>query len=57
MSMTIDYQRKPTKGEIAFGYGATHYITLDVNDMRIRKADGTLKKWFLNKADGLRYYH
>ena len=57
MSMTIDYQRKPTEGEIAFGYGATHYLTLDVNDTRIRKADGTLKKWFLNKADGLRYYH
>ena len=57
MSKTIDYHREPTKGEIAFGYGATHYLTLDVDDPRIRKKDGTFKKWFLNKDDGLRYYY
>ncbi len=56
MRKTIDYHREPTRAEITIGYGATHYLTLSLNDNQICKRDGTLKKWFFNKDDGLRYY-
>ena len=50
---TQNYKRPPTKGEIAFGYGATHY--LDIPENICLKRDGTIKKWLINPMDGLRY--
>lgn len=49
----VEYWRPPTKAEISFGYGAIHYIFFPIE--KVRKADGTLKKWTV-AADGLRYY-
>ena len=43
----IKCHRQPTKGEINFGHGATHYRTFS-RELLTRK-DGSLKKWF--KAD------
>lgn len=50
----IQYHRNPTKGEIKFGYGATHYATFNRSEC-INK-EGNLKKWFLSHRDNLRYY-
>lgn len=49
------YHRPPTKAEIRFGEGATHYRTFDIEECchagtRIKKA------WFVASDDGLRYY-
>ena len=49
---TIEYHRNPTKDEIAFGYGAIHYIEVEVKKVM---NNGKLKKWFV-ASDGLRYY-
>lgn len=38
----IDCHRKPTKQEIQFGYGATHYCRISIDDFK--RKDGTLKK-------------
>lgn len=51
---TVEYWRQPTDWEIRFGEGAIHWLTVNVDD--VRKPDGSLKRWFVNKADGLRYY-
>lgn len=48
------YHREPTQSEIAFGYGATHY--LDIPGSICLKKDGLPKKWLINPVDGLRYY-
>lgn len=48
------YHREPTQSEIAFGYGATHY--LDISGSVCLKKDGLPKKWLINPTDGLRYY-
>lgn len=48
------YHREPTRSEIAFGYGATHY--LDIPGSICLKKDGLPKKWLINPVDGLRYY-
>ena len=48
------YHREPTQSEIAFGYGATHY--LDIPGSICLKKDGLPKKWLINPMDGLRYY-
>jgi len=48
------YHRPPTKGEIAFGEGATHYRTFPVAECT--HPDRTLKVWFVAADDGLRYY-
>jgi hypothetical protein len=50
----IQYHRNPTKGEINFGYGATHYATFDRSQC-INK-NGDVKKWFVSPMDNLRYY-
>jgi hypothetical protein len=50
----LEYCRKPTNGEIKFGYGATHYATFDRSEC-INK-NGQIKKWFVSHRDGLRYY-
>ncbi|KAF5065901.1 hypothetical protein DSECCO2_268920 [anaerobic digester metagenome] len=55
---TVEYHRKPTAGEVKFGEGAIHYLTIDVKD--VTKADGTLKRWTknpYNKNDHSRYYY
>jgi hypothetical protein len=51
----ITYHRPPTKQEIAFGQGATHYRTFPVAECCF---DGTRipKKKFKSHDDGLMYY-
>ena len=43
------YYRPPTKGEIKFGYGATHYREFTTEEHKNRH-------WFKSLDDGLRYY-
>jgi len=50
----FEYHREPTKGEIKFGEGATHYRSFTLAEIGINKK-GDLKKWFIAN-DGLRYY-
>lgn len=54
-SQTIECHRPPTKGEIKFGEGATHYRNFTLAEIGINKK-GDFKKWFIAKDDGLRYY-
>lgn len=54
MSDFVTYHRNPTRAEVKFGYGAAHY--LEIEREKVTKENGNLKKWFLNKNDGLRYY-
>lgn len=39
----VEYWSNPTKAEIAFGYGATHYRDFKLKD--VLKKDGTIKHW------------
>jgi len=52
----ITYHRKPTKGEIKFGEGATHYKDFETcfcwNDLK-----DCPKRWLICPIDGLRYYY
>lgn len=48
------YHRPPTKGEISFGEGATHYRDFDVEEC-CHPNTRFLKNWFV-ADDGLRYY-
>ena len=52
------YHREPTRGEIAFGYGATHYRDFPPEDVVTKRIGQlvVLKKWLKAKDDGLRYY-
>lgn len=50
----VVYYRPPTKGEISFGYGATHYREFE--RWECTKPNGKLKHWFRANDDGLRYY-
>jgi len=49
----IQAHRQPTQGEIKFGEGATHYITVDLSCILNKKGD--IKKWFVWPGDNLRY--
>jgi hypothetical protein len=49
----ITYSRKPTKSEIKFGYGATHYRDFGPEDFL--KKDDTIKSRIKGKDDGLIY--
>jgi len=49
------YHRPPTKSEIRFGHGATHYRTFSVEEC-CHKGTRIKKRWFVAKDDGLRYY-
>lgn len=49
------YHRPPTKGEINFGHGATHYRTFQVSEC-CYTGTRILKRWFKANDDGLRYY-
>lgn len=51
----IQYHRTPTKGEIKFGYGATHYATFKRSECI--NNEGNIKKWFVSHRDSLRYYY
>ena len=50
----VRYSRPPTKGEVRFGEGATHYRTFPVDEV-LRAGTRCLKRWFV-ADDGLRYY-
>lgn len=54
MKTTVEYYRNPTAYEIKFGEGATHWLTVLKSD--VTKKDGSLKRWFINPIDKLRYY-
>lgn len=49
----ITYHRKPTKEEISFGNGATHYRHFPIREVVNKK--GRIKRWLV-ADDGLRYY-
>lgn len=51
---TIEAHREPTQGEIKFGEGATHWLTVALSCILNKK--GNIKKWFIYPKDGLRYY-
>lgn len=51
----VTYYRKPTKSEINFGYGAIHYREFSIEEC-CHKGTKILKRWFIAKDDGLRYY-
>lgn len=57
--MTVIYHRRPTKAEIAFGYGAEHFkefpITMVTKGVRPNGVP-IFKKWVVSPDDGLRYY-
>lgn len=50
-----NYHRPPTKSEISFGHGATHYRTFSVVEC-CWPGTRFLKRWFVAADDGLRYY-
>jgi len=49
------YHREPTKGEVSFGAGATHYRTFPVEDCCF-PGTRVMKRWFVATDDGLRYF-
>lgn len=49
----LTYHRKPTAGEIKFGYGAVHYRDFPVEECL--KEDGNIKERLKAKNDGLIY--
>ena len=51
---SIEYHRQPTKGEIKFGEGATHYKFFEAS--QYLKSNGRIKSWLVCPIDGLRYY-
>jgi hypothetical protein len=54
-NQAIELHRKPTKGEIKFGHGGTHYRCFLIGDVLDRK--GNIKKWIRTNDDSLRYYY
>ena len=54
------YHRKPTRAEIKFGEGATHYRDFPVDECDSGKkypwGYPKIKRWLVAKDDGLRYY-
>jgi hypothetical protein len=52
---TRECHRAPTKGEIRFGEGATHYRIFTYSEIGHNNKTGKLKQWFV-ADDGLRYY-
>ena len=54
-NQVIELHRKPTKGEIKFGEGATHYRCFLIGDVLDKK--GNIKQWIKAKDDSLRYYY
>lgn len=54
-NQAIEMHRKPTKGEIKFGEGATHYRCFLIGDVLDKK--GEIKQWIKSSDDSLRYYY
>ena len=50
----VTYHREPTRAEIRFGEGATHYRDFPLEE--VTKPDGKIKRWLFSKDDRLRYY-
>ena len=44
----VEYWSNPTKAEIAFGYGATHYRDFKLQE--VLKKDGTIKRWVRDES-------
>jgi hypothetical protein len=53
---TIECHRPPTKGEIKFGEGATHYRDFPLSIIGLKKGKAMRKDWFVAPDDKLRYY-
>ena len=51
---SVTYHRPPTRAEIRFGYGATHYRQFSIEEC-CHANTRRLKAWFV-ADDGLRYY-
>lgn len=51
----ITYHRPPTASEVRFGHGATHYRDFAPEEC-CHKGTRILKRWFVARDDGLRYY-
>jgi hypothetical protein len=51
----LHYHREPTKAEIAFGHGATHYRTFAIAEA-CYPGTRIARRWFKASDDGLRYY-
>lgn len=49
----VGYSRKPTKGEIAFGYGATHYRSFPLKE--VVGNNGQIKKRMFAQDEQLWY--
>jgi len=49
----IEAHRPPTKGELKFGEGAIHWLTVDLPNILNKRGD--IKKWFVWPGDNLRY--
>lgn len=54
-SQEIECHRPPTRSEVFFGDGATHYRAFTIGEIGITKK-GKLKQWFVSPDDKLRYY-
>lgn len=54
-SQSIELRRPPTKDEIKFGEGATHYRDFLIGE--VLDKEGNIKQWVKAKDDLLRYYH
>jgi len=52
----LECHRPPTKGEIKFGEGATHYRDFPLSIIGLKKGKASWKNWFKAPDDGLRYY-
>lgn len=55
-SHEIQCHRPPTKGEIKFGEGATHYRDFPLSVIGLKKGEAMWKNWFVAPDDKLRYY-
>jgi len=53
--VTVTYHRPPTQSEVNFGYGAIHYREFSIEEC-CKPGTRFLKRWFVAKDDGLRYY-
>lgn len=55
-SQLFTCHRPPTRGEIKFGEGATHYRDFPLSVIGLQKGKALQKKWFVSPDDKLRYY-
>jgi len=55
-SQELECKRPPTKGELKFGEGATHYRSFPLSVVGLKKNKAIWKDWFIAPDDKLRYY-